>query len=90
MLTENLGDADYISIVTYAGDSRIALDGARGNEKTKIANVLQDLTAEGSTNGQGGLEKAYAIAQKYFDSSFNNRVIIATDGDFNVGGSDKN
>ena len=90
MLTENLGAADYISIVTYAGDSRIALDGARGNEKTKIANVLQDLTAEGSTNGQGGLEKAYAIAQKYFDSSFNNRVIIATDGDFNVGVSDKN
>lgn len=90
MLTENLNDGDYVSIVTYAGDSRIALKGARGNEKTKIANVLQDLTAQGSTNGEGGIQKAYAVAEEFFSSSYNNRVIIATDGDFNVGLSDKN
>lgn len=90
MLLEYLGDDDYISIVTYAGDSRVALDGARGTEKTQIANVLQDLTAEGVTNGQGGIEKAYAEAEKYFVEGGNNRVILATDGDFNVGIRDKN
>lgn len=87
MLTECLADGDYVSIVTYAGDSRTALDGARGTEKLRIANVLQDLQAGGSTNGAGGIEQAYKVAEKYFDASYNNRVIIATDGDFNVGES---
>ena len=85
MLLEGLADGDYVSIVTYAGDSRVALDGARGNEKTLIANVLQDLSAQGSTNGSGGIEKAYRLAEKYFIHGGNNRVILATDGDFNVG-----
>lgn len=89
MLLEYLGDEDVISIVTYAGDSRVALEGARGVEKTKIANVLQDLMAEGSTNGAGGIQKAYKIAEKYFIKGGNNRVILATDGDFNVGVSTK-
>lgn len=89
MLLEYLNDGDTISIVTYAGDSRVALDGARGTEKVKIANVLQDLEANGSTNGQGGIEKAYALAEKYFNKEGNNRVILATDGDFNVGVSSK-
>lgn len=90
MLTETLGRDDTISIVTYAGDSRVALDGEKGANKTRIANVLQDLTADGSTNGAGGIQKAYALAEKHFDSAANNRVIIATDGDFNVGASSKN
>ena len=85
MLLEYLGDDDVISIVTYAGDSRVALEGARGVEKTRIANVLQDLMAGGSTNGSGGIEKAYKVAEKYFIQGGNNRVILATDGDFNVG-----
>lgn len=89
MLTESLGDEDYISIVTYASGTRIALDGARGAEKTRIANVIQDLEAGGSTNGQGGIELAYSEAEKYFVNGGNNRVILATDGDFNVGISNK-
>ena len=90
MLLENLADNDYVSIVTYAGDCRVALDGARGTEKTKIANVLQDLEASGSTNGSGGIQLAYEEAAKYFVKGGNNRVILATDGDFNVGISNKN
>lgn len=90
MLLENLADNDYVSIVTYAGDCRVALDGARGTEKTKIANVLQDLEASGSTNGSGGIQLAYEEAAKYFVEGGNNRVILATDGDFNVGISNKN
>ena len=89
MLLEYLGEEDVISIVTYAGDSRVALEGARGVEKTRIANVLQDLTAKGSTNGSGGIQKAYKVAEKYFIKGGNNRVILATDGDFNVGVSSK-
>ena len=89
MLLEYLGDEDVISIVTYAGDSRVALEGARGVERTKIDNVLQDLMADGSTNGAGGIQKAYAVAEKYFINGGNNRVILATDGDFNVGVSSK-
>ena len=89
MLLDYLGDEDVISIVTYAGDSRVALEGARGVEKTRIANVLQDLMANGSTNGSGGIQKAYKVAEKYFINGGNNRVILATDGDFNVGVSTK-
>lgn len=89
MLLDYLGKDDVISIVTYAGDSRVALDGARGVEKTRIANVLQDLTASGSTNGAGGIQKAYQVAENHFIDGGNNRVIIATDGDFNVGVSSK-
>ena len=89
MLTDTLSSDDTVSIVTYAGDSRVALDGESGAHKTKIANVIQDLEASGSTNGQGGINKAYALARKYFDAGANNRVILATDGDFNVGASSK-
>ncbi len=90
MLLDCLNENDFVSIVTYAGDERVALSGARGYEKNKIANVLQDLTAEGTTNGSGGLKKAYDVAQQYFTEGGNNRIILATDGDFNVGISDKN
>ena len=89
MLIEYLGNDDVISIVTYASDNRIALEGARGVEKTRIANVLQDLMASGSTNGAGGIQRAYSVAEKYFIEGGNNRVILATDGDFNVGVSSK-
>lgn len=89
MLLENLTDNDRVSIVTYAGNVRTALAGARGSEKTRIANILQDLMAGGSTNGEGGIETAYEVAETYFMANGNNRVILATDGDFNVGISDK-
>ena len=87
MLLDSLGANDTVSVVTYAGDSRVALDGANGSEKLLIANVIEDLTAAGSTNGEGGIETAYAIAERYFTEGGNNRVILATDGDFNVGTS---
>ncbi len=89
MLLDNLGGGDAVSVVTYAGDSRIALEGANGTEKRRIANVIEDLEANGSTNGEGGINMAYALAEKYFVKGGNNRVILATDGDFNVGASSK-
>ena len=85
MLTEELADADRVSIVTYASGTRVCLEGALGSEKVRISNVLQDLEAGGSTFGQGGIQLAYQTAQKYFIEGGNNRVLLATDGDFNVG-----
>ena len=90
MLLDCLNPDDIISVVTYAGDSRVALDGELATSKVKIASVIEDLSASGSTNGAGGLENAYRIAQKHFIENGNNRVILATDGDFNVGVSSKN
>ena len=89
MLLDNLDDGDVISIVTYAGDSRVALEGELGSHRIKIAKVLEDLEAKGMTFGSGGLKNAYRIAEKYFIEGGNNRVILATDGDFNVGVSSK-
>ncbi len=90
MLTENLADNDVVSIVTYASGTRVAAEGMLGKDRTQIANVLQDLKASGSTNGSGGIQLAYETAQKYFIEGGNNRVILATDGDFNVGISNSN
>jgi Ca-activated chloride channel family protein len=85
LLAENLNDGDRVSIVTYAGEDQIALDGAYGYEKKKIVGVIEDLYAGGSTAGSKGIRTAYELAEKYFIEGGNNRVILATDGDFNVG-----
>ena len=85
MLAENLNPEDRISIVTYAGSDRVALDGAYGYEKAKIMAVIEDLSAGGSTAGADGINTAYKLAEKHFIQGGNNRVILATDGDFNVG-----
>ena len=85
MLTEALNPEDRVSIVTYAGSSTVALDGAYGYEKAKIMAVIEDLQAGGSTAGAEGINGAYRLAEKYFIEGGNNRVILATDGDFNVG-----
>ena len=85
MLAENLNPEDRVSIVTYAGSQRVALDGAYGYEKAKIIAVIDDLEAGGSTAGAAGINTAYELAEKYFIEGGNNRVILATDGDFNVG-----
>lgn len=85
MLTENLNDNDRVSIVTYAGDDAIALEGASGADKAHIMAVIEDLQAGGSTAGADGINTAYALAERYFIEGGNNRVILATDGDFNVG-----
>lgn len=85
MLAEALNPEDRVSIVTYAGSHRVALDGAFGYEKAKIMAVIDDLQAGGSTAGADGINSAYALAEQYFIEGGNNRVILATDGDFNVG-----
>lgn len=85
MLAENLGENDRISIVTYAGRDTIELEGESGDNYTKIAKTLAGLTAGGSTAGAAGINTAYELAQKYFIEGGNNRVILATDGDLNVG-----
>ena len=85
MLTESLNPTDRISIVTYASGDSVALEGAYGYEKAKIMATIEDLSAGGSTAGSKGIYKAYELAEKYFIVGGNNRVILATDGDFNVG-----
>lgn len=85
MLTDNLTAADRVSIVTYAGSDEVVLEGADGNDRKKILRAINDLEAGGSTAGAAGINTAYDIAQKYFIDGGNNRVILATDGDLNVG-----
>ncbi len=85
MLAEQLGPEDTVSIVTYAGSDDILLDGASGRDKPRMMEAIGSLMAGGSTNGASGIETAYQLAQKHFIPSGNNRVILATDGDLNVG-----
>lgn len=85
MLTDNLTAADRVSIVTYAGSDEVVLEGADGSDRKKILRAINDLEAGGSTAGAAGINTAYDIAQKYFIDGGNNRVILATDGDLNVG-----
>ena len=85
MLTENLTKKDTVSIVVYAGEDRVVLEGANGAEQEKILDAINSLEASGSTAGSDGIMTAYRIAEKYFIKGGNNRVILATDGDLNVG-----
>lgn len=85
MLTESLGEDDRISIVTYAGEDKIVLKGTSGADKEKIIEAINSLEASGSTYGEAGINRAYELAEKYFIDGGNNRVILATDGDLNVG-----
>ena len=85
MLAEKLTENDRISIVTYAGSSRTVISGE--SDKDKILEALYSITANGSTNGEGGINTAYELAEEYFIEGGNNRVILATDGDLNVGAS---
>lgn len=85
LLVEQLGENDRVSIVVYAGSSGVILKGARGDEKEKILAALDELQAGGSTAGGEGIELAYKIAKENLIHGGNNRVILATDGDFNVG-----
>lgn len=85
MLTENLGEDDTISIVVYAGASGVVLEGCSGDNSYKIEKALSKLSAGGSTAGGEGIDLAYELAEHYFIRGGNNRVILCTDGDFNVG-----
>jgi len=84
-LTDKLTENDRISIVTYSGREKIVLEGCPGDKKDKILKAINNLEAGGSTNGQSGLEKAYSLALDYFIEGGNNRIIMASDGDLNVG-----
>ena len=85
MLAENLDENDRISIVTYAGSDTVVLNGVAGSDAYTICEALDSLEASGSTNGSAGLITAYEIAEQQFIKDGNNRVILATDGDLNVG-----
>lgn len=85
IFTEQLRDDDVVSIVVYAGSSGLVLAPTTGKDKIKIINALDKLEAGGSTAGGEGMKLAYKIAEENFISDGNNRVIWATDGDFNVG-----
>ena len=85
MLVNNLRRIDTVTIVTYGGTAGVMLQPTSGAEKQKIIEAIEGLTPAGSTPGSSGLKMAYEIAQSNFIKEGNNRVILATDGDFNVG-----
>lgn len=85
LLAENLTEKDRVSIVTYASEDRVVLEGAHGNETRKIKKALNSLEAGGGTYGSKGIETAYALAEENFIKGGNNRIILATDGDLNIG-----
>lgn len=85
MMIRQLRPTDTVSLVTYASGVQVVLDGATGADQAAILNALSALQASGSTNGQGGIQTAYEVAQSHFIEGGNNRVLLATDGDFNVG-----
>lgn len=87
MLVEQLREQDRVAIVVYAGAAGLVLPSTPGNEKKTIIEALDNLQAGGSTAGGAGIELAYAVAQQNFKKGGNNRVVLATDGDFNVGES---
>ena len=87
LLVNNLRENDKVSIVVYAGAAGVVLEPTSGADKTTILEALERLSAGGSTAGAAGIELAYQLAQENFIKDGNNRVILATDGDFNVGTS---
>lgn len=90
LFLQQLRSDDYVSIVTYAGEAKIALEPTSGEDRERILNSIDRLEAGGSTAGAEGLQRAYTLAEKHFDRDAVNRIILATDGDFNVGVSDPN
>ncbi|ASS48861.1 MAG: hypothetical protein A3D31_06020 [Candidatus Fluviicola riflensis] len=88
LLVDQLREQDRVSIVVYAGSSGLVLPSTSGANKTAIKDAIERLTAGGSTAGAEGIELAYETAKKQFIQGGNNRVLLATDGDFNVGISD--
>jgi Ca-activated chloride channel family protein len=85
MLTMSLRQKDTVSIVVYGGAVGVLLFPTAGNEKEKINKAIDEMQPGGSTPGESGIKLAYTVAKKHFIENGNNRVILATDGDFNVG-----
>ncbi len=88
MLVDRLRPQDRVAIVVYAGSAGLVLESTPGDEKAKIIEAIDRLSAGGSTAGGAGIQLAYKVAEENFDKEGNNRVILGTDGDFNVGVSD--
>ena len=85
MLTDVLHPRDRVAIVVYAGSTGLVLPSTSGNQKSEIHRAIAELTAGGSTNGGAGIQLAYRVARENFIRGGVNRVVLATDGDFNVG-----
>ena len=85
LLAETLTEDDRVSIVTYSGSSRVVLDSCDGDNYRKICKALDSIEFGGGTNGSGGITAAYELAENNFMEGGNNRVIIASDGDMNLG-----
>ena len=88
LMLDQLRPEDQVAIVEYAGSAGQVLAPTNASERTQILQAIQGLGAGGSTNGQGGLEQAYAVADSMAEDGEVSRVILATDGDFNVGIND--
>lgn len=88
LLTEQMRAQDSISIVTYSGSTSVALPATNGDQKAKILAAIDGLNASGSTNGEGALKLAYRQAEQGLKKNGINRIMMLTDGDFNVGISD--
>ena len=84
-LLDSLGTDDRVSIVTYASGEEIVLEGAAGDDDKAILKAIYKLRADGSTNGEAGLKQAYEVAKRNFIEGGVNRIIMASDGDLNVG-----
>lgn len=87
LLVDQLRPIDRISIVVYAGSASVVLNGGDSTDKRSIENAINRLRASGSTAGSAGIELAYEVAEDNFIDGGNNRIILATDGDFNIGTS---
>lgn len=87
LLVQELREQDHVAIVVYAGAAGLVLEPTSGADKKKILAALDQLEAGGSTAGGAGIQLAYAVAKEHFKQGGNNRVILATDGDFNIGES---
>ncbi len=85
LLLDELKEDDTVSIVTYASSDRVVIEGVPAREKTRIMEAISELEARGSTNGSAGILRAYEIAEKYRKDGGVNRILLATDGDLNVG-----
>jgi len=85
LLSKQMNASDHVSIVVYAGAAGVVLEPTAGNNQAKIRAALDQLSAGGSTNGAAGIHLAYQLAEQNFDKDGINRILIATDGDFNVG-----
>jgi secreted protein with Ig-like and vWFA domain len=88
LLVARLREGDRVSIVTYAGTSGVALRPTDGSKKAEILKGVDSLVAGGGTNGSAGIQQAYEMASVYYNPNIINRVILCTDGDFNVGITD--